>query len=120
MLVRVQDTTDVTMGGVFLPDSARERPLRCACLLGQRTCVGQLLALGSGMPAPPEAASGRSRLPTARLVLDRSPIDAPSLLPLPLLCRSGTVVRVGPGKQDGEGGRKAPKVKEGDKVIYFK
>ncbi|PRW39161.1 20 kDa chloroplastic-like [Chlorella sorokiniana] len=65
VLVRVQESADVTMGGVILPDTAKERPL------------------------------------------------------------SGTVVRVGPGKQGDDGQRKAPKrkapkVKEGDKVIYFK
>eukprot|EP00891_Asterochloris_glomerata_P004712 jgi/Astpho2/4712/Aster-00269 len=33
---------------------------------------------------------------------------------------SGTVIRVGPGKKDKDGTRKTPKVKEGDKVLYFK
>lgn len=28
VLIKVQDTADVTMGGVVLPDSAKERPLR--------------------------------------------------------------------------------------------
>lgn len=65
VLVAVQDTADVTLGGVLLPDSAKERPL------------------------------------------------------------SGTVVRVGPGRWDpslegGKGGRVAPGVKPGDRVLYFK
>ena len=30
------------------------------------------------------------------------------------------MVRVGPGKQGEDGQRKAPKVKEGDRVIFFK
>lgn len=60
VLVKVQESADVTIGGVILPDSAKERPL------------------------------------------------------------SGTVVRVGPGKMAEDGQRKAPKVKEGDRVIYFK
>ena len=34
VLVRVQESADVTMGGVILPDSAKERPLRCGGLGG--------------------------------------------------------------------------------------
>lgn len=60
ILVQVQESADVTLGGVILPDSAKERPL------------------------------------------------------------SGTVVRCGPGKMGDDGQRKAPKVKEGDRVVYFK
>ena len=33
---------------------------------------------------------------------------------------SGVVVRAGPGKVEEGGKRKAPRVKEGDKVVYFK
>ncbi len=33
---------------------------------------------------------------------------------------AGTVVRVGPGKREKDGTRKAPRVKEGDSVLYFK
>lgn len=33
---------------------------------------------------------------------------------------SGTVVRVGPGKPDGDGERKAPGIKVGDQIVYFK
>lgn len=29
MLVAVEEAADVTIGGVVLPDSAKERPLRC-------------------------------------------------------------------------------------------
>ena len=59
VLLRVKEQGELTMGGVILPDSAKERPV------------------------------------------------------------SGIVVRCGPGKMvDGE--RKAPKLKEGDNVIYFK
>ena len=29
VLIRVEDSADVTIGGVVLPDSAKERPLRC-------------------------------------------------------------------------------------------
>ena len=58
--VQVQEQGGVTVGGVILPDSAKERPL------------------------------------------------------------SGEVVRVGPGKQQEDGSRKAPRVKPGDKVVYFK
>ena len=60
ILVRVKAQGAVTMGGVILPDSAKERPM------------------------------------------------------------TGTVVRCGPGKMEDDGTRKAPKVKEGDSVIYFK
>lgn len=60
VLVKVEEQGEVTMGGVILPDSAKERPV------------------------------------------------------------SGTVVRTGPGKLDDDGKRVAPKVKEGDRVIYFK
>lgn len=62
VLVRVEETADLTLGGVVLPEVARERPV------------------------------------------------------------SGKVVRTGPGKydKDAEGKRKPMKVKEGDKVLYFK
>jgi chaperonin GroES len=60
ILIKIQEQGEVTMGGVILPDSAKERPV------------------------------------------------------------SGTVVRCGPGRVGDDGVRKAPKVKEGDKVIYFK
>lgn len=33
VLVEVEDTADVTIGGVVLPDSAKERPLRCVTLV---------------------------------------------------------------------------------------
>jgi co-chaperonin GroES (HSP10) len=33
---------------------------------------------------------------------------------------AGIVVRVGPGKREKDGSRKTPKLKEGDKVMYFK
>jgi len=33
---------------------------------------------------------------------------------------TGVVVRCGPGKMGEDGARKAPKVKEGDKIVYFK
>jgi len=60
ILVKVKEQGEVTMGGVILPDSAKERPL------------------------------------------------------------SGTVVRCGAGKMGDDGKRKAPKVVEGDSIIYFK
>lgn len=61
VLLRVDEQGEVTLGGVILPDAAKERPL------------------------------------------------------------IGTVVRAGPGKLDKESGeRKAIKVAEGDKVVYFK
>ena len=56
----MEESGEVTVGGVILPDSAKERPL------------------------------------------------------------TGTVVALGPGKVDEDGERKAPRVKEGDRVIYFK
>ena len=65
VLVEVEESADVTVGGVVLPEDAKERPV------------------------------------------------------------SGRVVRVGPGKYDkdaeeGKGGRKAPRVAPGDRVLYFK
>jgi len=33
---------------------------------------------------------------------------------------AGTVVRAGPGKREKDGTRKAPRVQEGDSVLYFK
>ena len=60
VFVKVQEQGEVTMGGVILPDSAKERPV------------------------------------------------------------SGTVVRVGDGKLEEDGTRKAPKLKAGDKIVYFK
>lgn len=60
ILVKVKEQGELTMGGVILPDSAREKPM------------------------------------------------------------VGTVVRCGPGKQGDDGERKAPRVKEGDDVVYFK
>lgn len=62
LLVKVEDTADVTIGGVVLPETAKERPLM------------------------------------------------------------GVVVRTGPGKYDkeAEGGRVQPKLKPGDKILYFK
>ena len=56
----MEEAGSVSIGGVLLPDSAKERPL------------------------------------------------------------SGAVVRAGPGKLDEDGVRKAPRVKEGDRVVYFK
>lgn len=35
VLIKVQESADVTMGGVILPDTAKERPLRC--VLGSLT-----------------------------------------------------------------------------------
>jgi chaperonin GroES len=29
ILIRVQESAEVTMGGIILPDAAKERPLRC-------------------------------------------------------------------------------------------
>lgn len=29
VLIKVEDSADVTIGGVVLPESAKERPLRC-------------------------------------------------------------------------------------------
>jgi chaperonin GroES len=60
VLVKVKEQGEVTIGGVILPDSAKERPMM------------------------------------------------------------GTVVRCGPGKVDDDGKRKAPNVKEGDSIVYFK
>lgn len=61
VLLKVEEQGEVTLGGVILPDSAKERPLM------------------------------------------------------------GTVVRVGPGKLNKESGeRKAIKLQEGDRVVYFK
>lgn len=57
---QVQETADVTLGGVILPETAKARPL------------------------------------------------------------SGEVVRVGPGKQQEDGSRKALRVQPGDRVVYFK
>lgn len=59
-MLQVQENAGVTVGGVILPDSAKERPL------------------------------------------------------------SGEVVRVGPGKRQEDGSRKAPRVVPGDRVVYFK
>ena len=50
-------------------------------------------------------------------VLIAAPSSPP---PPPLLCRSGTVVRCGPGKMGDDGQRTAPKVAPGDRVIFFK
>jgi chaperonin GroES len=60
VLVQVQEQGSVSVGGVILPDAAKERPV------------------------------------------------------------SGTVLRVGPGKVGDDGARVALKVKEGDRVVYFK
>lgn len=59
-VMQVQDSADVSLGGIMLPDSAKEKPI------------------------------------------------------------AGRVVRVGPGKREKDGSRKAPKLKEGDAVLYFK
>ena len=43
ILVKVQESADVTIGGVILPDSAKERPLRCGVALvalGLARCAG--------------------------------------------------------------------------------
>ena len=54
VLVRVQESADVTLGGVILPDTAKERPLRCACCGGGKkagACAvagGCLVAAGLG------------------------------------------------------------------------
>eukprot|EP00884_Botryococcus_braunii_P012252 jgi/Botrbrau1/21027/Bobra.0144s0039.1 len=58
--LQVQEAAGVSLGGVLLPDSAKERPI------------------------------------------------------------AGTVVRTGPGKREKDGARKAPKVKAGDQILYFK
>ena len=58
--MQVQESADVSLGGIMLPDSAREKPI------------------------------------------------------------AGRIVRVGPGKREKDGSRKAPKLKEGDAVLYFK
>eukprot|EP00884_Botryococcus_braunii_P012249 jgi/Botrbrau1/21024/Bobra.0144s0037.1 len=60
VLIKVQEAAGVSLGGVLLPDSAKERPI------------------------------------------------------------AGTVVRTGPGKREKDGARKAPKVKAGDQILYFK
>lgn len=48
------------------------------------------------------------------------PTDPGPALHPPARACSGTVVRCGPGKMGDDGQRKAPKVKEGDRVVYFK
>jgi len=58
--VQIRDAESVTVGGIMLPDSAKEKPI------------------------------------------------------------AGTVVRAGPGKREKDGTRKAPRVQEGDSVLYFK
>lgn len=73
------------------------------------------------MPTVPDAANalaGRLALASAL----SSPAGASPLLSRcnPSPACSGTVVRCGPGKQDDDGERKAPKVNPGDRVIYFK
>ena len=61
-LVRVQESADVTMGGVILPDSAKERPLRCAFECGEviSASVPFWGASGAAPSCPTPPRSGRS------------------------------------------------------------
>ena len=101
--------------GAVLPDAAKERPLRRAPGCGLRGVVAPARTRGPQLRALAARGGARAvaQAPGRPLTISAPPSRRRHR-------RSGTVVRVGPGKQDGEGGRKAPKVKEGDRVIYFK
>ena len=126
----------MTIGGVILPDSAKERPLRCGggassgaevwqpqqcaasapCYSGRIFLVWSLCCT-SGWPLEVSAACVPAKVvgPAALCwVVGSLALPCPLTLPacvLDLLVCSGTVVRVGPGKMAEDGQRKAPKVR---------
>jgi len=132
VLVRVEDSADVTIGGVVLPDSAKERPLRCGAGLlvpvpvpgwggvnevGEGNGCGCRGSLSLHPCAAITAGSARGRQQSepnsaaALLHTPHPPSRTASPTPnhaSPLKNKhtpppnSGTIVRVGPGKYDKE------------------
>lgn len=115
VLVKVEDAADVTLGGVVLPDSAKERPLRCAT--SARTPAFCVRAHGGRMAG----GSTQQRHPTQINTQPATRNNAQNAT-TNNKHNSGTVVRAGPGRydKDAEGGRSKPAVAPGDRVLYFK